>query len=440
MTLDNFQQLFKRSIEGNQLFQPSDKILLAISGGMDSMLMAWAFHQAGINFSVAHCNFSLRAKESDADEELVRTMALNYGVPFYTRRFDTDGFASQQGISIQMAARELRYAWFEEIRLSDGCVCISLAQHAGDLTETMLINLIRGTGIAGLHGIRSVHMKLIRPFLFLKKKEIKELVALAGITYREDASNLSASYMRNKLRLEVIPILRQINPALEETFMANARRLASTERLFDRQLAAIRDELVKPDARGFRISVSKLLSFGEDASFVLHELLKEAGFSESVCCQVIEGLEGQPGKIYQSSDHCLILDRDFLLLEPAAKKDSLIEPDSLFIIDYPVQPAPDDQGNRFIACLDTELLEHPLVYRYWKPGDSFIPLGMKKKKKLSDFFIDNKIPLTEKKRIPLVQSGKNIIWVAGYRIDDRYKITGTTRQIIRLRYRPALLK
>lgn len=434
MTLENFLQLFKKFIGEKELFLPSDKVLLAISGGMDSMLMAWAFHTAGLTFSIAHCNFNLRGMESDADEDLVRAIAAEYGVAFHTKRFDTKAFAMEQGISTQMAARDLRYSWFEEICMQHSCIYTCLAQHAGDLTETILINLLRGTGIAGLHGIQSVHNKLIRPFLFLNKDQIKELVALAGINYREDASNLSTNYVRNKLRLEVIPVLRQINPSLEETFRANAARMASTERMYLQRITMIRDELLEPAAYGYRICIHKILSFGQDTAFVLYELLKEFEFSEAVCDQVTQGLHRQSGKVVTSPGFCLTRDREFLMIERTNIQETMASLQSSFRSDFPKEPAAGDYGNRFIACLDADLLEHSLIYRFWEPGDSFMPLGMKKKKKLSDFFIDMKVPLTEKKRIPLVLSGTDIIWIAGYRIDERYKITEKTRQIIRLRY------
>lgn len=436
MNTELFLQRFNAFIQSEQLIGRDETFLLAVSGGIDSMVMAWAFHQAGYPFQIAHCNFGLRDRESDADEELVRQQAQAYGVKVHVRRFETKKYAKVKGISTQMAARDLRYTWFEGIRVTEKLAGTALAQHAGDLAETMLINLARGTGIAGLHGIQAKKKTLIRPLLFLTKQEIVAQAALNAIPYREDASNASTDYTRNKIRLEIIPVLREINPSLEQTFLENAGRLASVERIYQLQIARYRAELLEQQPSGsLKIRIDKLGMLGADTRYVLYELITEFGFSDALCGQIIEGLGRQAGKSYLSSTHILVRDRDYLLLEPLSKgQQQAPNFSALFKVDFPGNVMHLDRENEFIAYFDASFAALPLEVRYWQEGDSFYPLGMKSRKKLSDFFTDNKIPLPLKQQIPLVLHKGQIIWVVGYRIDERFKVTAHTDKILRLTY------
>ena len=439
MTTDIFLARLKSFIEGEDLFEPHQLVILAVSGGRDSMLLAWAFSKLGYNFQIAHCNFQLRGEESTLDEELVRNTAHNYGVKFHLKHFNTDDFARANHISTQMAARELRYAWFEEIRILEQNAMIGLAQHAGDLSETILINLIRGTGIAGMHGILARREFLIRPMLFLNRDEIDILIAQNTIQYREDASNNSTNYLRNKLRIKVMPVLREINPSIEQTFIENALRMASVERLYQQQISTIKSELLQdlPDG-SIQISIEKLVTLKADARFVLYEILKFYGFTDAVTVQIIAGMRNQSGKIFHSLSHTVLNNRAYLLLEKQIQEIPGFNnsPDfkRSFKVQYPASLLKTYPSDYKIAYFDASFASMPLEMRNWQEGDFFYPLGLKHKKKLSDFFTDNKVALTEKRRIPIVLHKGEIIWIVGYRIDERFKVTTKTNKILKLTY------
>lgn len=439
MNTDVFLARLKSFITAEALFIPQQLVILAVSGGRDSMLMAWAFNKLGYNFQIAHCNFQLRGEESALDEQLVRNTAEKYGVTFHLKKFTTADFATSNHISTQMAARELRYAWFEEIRIQEKDALIGLAQHAGDLSETILINQIRGTGIAGMHGILARRDFLTRPMLFMKRDEIDALISQNRIHYREDASNDSTHYLRNKLRIKVMPILREINPSIEQTFIENALRMASVERLYKQQISIIRSELIQdlPDG-SIQISIEKLLLLKSDARYVLYEILKVYGFTDAITVQIIAGLSNQSGKIFRSLTHTLLKNRAYLLLEkqfqeiPGLSHASDFE--CSFKVQYPASLLKTYPVNDKIAYFDASFASMPLEMRYWQEGDFFYPLGMQHKKKLSDFFTDNKVALTVKHRIPIVLHKGQIIWIVGYRIDERFKVTTKTSKILKLTY------
>lgn len=448
MNTESFLKRFNKFISTEKLVEPGQTILLAVSGGIDSMLMAWAFHQAELSFAIAHCNFGLRGKESDMDEELVRSTAAGYGVTCHVKQFDTKAFSLEKGISTQMAARDLRYEWFHELRISGPYTSIALAQHAGDLTETMLINLVRGTGIAGLHGILARNEQLVRPFLFLTRREIQEQVSLLGLGFREDASNASTDYTRNKIRLEILPVLRTINPSLEQTFLENAMRLASAERIYRQQIRFISSRLMQPQETGsIHIEIDQLISFGKDTPFILYELLKKYDFTEAISAQISTGLSRQAGKSYYSATHVLVRDRSVLIVEKLAHgtRNQIVKEDGftagntlhfsrLFQVTFPERVLQLDQVNSFNAFFDAGFAALPLEVRFWQKGDSFYPIGMSRRKKLSDFFTDQKVPLRDKHRIPLVLYKGEIIWVVGYRIDERFKVRPGTGKIMQLTY------
>lgn len=439
MKTDVFLARLKSFITAEALFIPQQLVILTVSGGRDSMLMAWAFNKLGYNFHIAHCNFQLRGEESALDEQLVRNTAEEYEVTFHLKKFNTADFAASNHISIQMAARELRYTWFEEIRLKEEDALIGLAQHAGDLIETILINQIRGTGIAGMHGILARRDFLIRPMLFLNRDEIDALISQNGIHYREDASNDSTHYLRNKLRLKVMPVLREINPSIEQTFIENALRMASVERLYQQQISTIRSELFQNLPNGsMQISIEKLLLLKSDARYVLYEILKVYGFTDAVTVQIIAGLSNQSGKIFHSLTHTLLKNRACLLLEKQIQEipslSHTTDFECSFNVQYPASLLKTYPVNDKIAYFDASFASMPLEMRYWQEGDFFYPLGMQHKKKLSDFFTDNKVALTEKHRIPIVLHKGQIIWIVGYRIDERFKVTTKTSKILKLTY------
>lgn len=429
-------------IELNKLFNPADKVLLAVSGGKDSVLMTHLFNEAHFTFGIAHCNFKLRGDESDGDEIFTRNLAGQFNVPFFTTSFNTEVLARQYKMSVQMVARQLRYDWFEQIRAENEYDYIALAHHQNDTVETVLLNLVRGTGIAGLHGILPKRGKLIRPLLFLGREEIDTLILENKYAYREDRSNSSVKYARNKLRIEVIPKLKELNPHLEETFETNSRRFKELEDFLTFQTEQLRTKnfLVLPSG-DIHIRLDDLRQL-EPKSLLLYELFKTYNFSEPVLNDLMQSWDGQAGKIFESPTHSLLLDRNSLILTTLKTNETLETlifkgekkaswEDSNFNIQEVQTSEFKSSFTKEASFFDEEMLQFPLKLRQWKKGDYFHPFGMKGKKKLSDFFTGLKIPLTEKKHIPVLENGNgDILWVAGYRSDERYKVTEQTKKVI----------
>lgn len=439
-------QSFRAFISRHQLFEPDQKILLAVSGGKDSVLMVHLFKQAGLNFGIAHCNFQLRSEESMRDEAFVKMLAATLDVPFHVTHFNTKAYAKAQRCSTQMAARDLRYAWFEQIRATEGYEGIALAHHQNDAIETMLINLTRGTGISGLHGIAPKRDRLIRPLLFLSREDIEALIEKENIDYVEDSSNLSDHYARNKIRLHVIPQLKAINPVLEQTFAQNIQRFQEAEMIIQQTVLSLRTKLFEEGPTGVSIQIEAIKALNP-RNLLCYELLKPYNFNESLTNEVLSSLEKQSGTSFYSSTHRVTLDRHRLMITPLEGQQASSEPASVLGINQLIHPAAQQivlprhllniryaDGNSYNrdgnAYVDHDLLIYPLVLRSRQPGDVFVPLGMKAHKKLSDFFIDEKVPLPEKDKIPLLINGNgDIIWVAGMRQDNRYKVTATTKKV-----------
>lgn len=439
-------QTFRAFISRHQLFEPDQKILLAVSGGKDSLLMVHLFKQAGLHFGIAHCNFQLRAEESMRDEAFVKMLAATLDVPFHVTHFNTKAYAKAHRCSTQMAARDLRYTWFEEIRAAEGYEAIALAHHQNDAIETMLINLSRGTGISGLHGIAPKRERLIRPLLFLSREDIETLIEKENIDYVEDSSNLSDHYARNKIRLHVIPQLKAINPGLEQTFAQNMQRFQEAEMIIQQTVLSLRSKLLEETPTGVSIQIDAIRTLNPQ-KLLCYELLKSYNFNESLTLELLAALDKQTGTSFYSSTHRITLDRHRLIITPLAAQQTGAEGEQGPGINQIVHPASRQidlpnhvlniryaEGNSYNtdgkAYVDHELLIYPLILRTRQPGDVFVPLGMKTHKKLSDFFIDEKVPLPEKDKIPLLINGNgDIIWVAGMRQDNRYKVTATTKKV-----------
>lgn len=432
-------QEFNDFIKKNALFAPASKILLTVSGGKDSVLMVHLFKLANLNFGIAHCNFNLRAEESTRDEHFVKMLAAAMDVPFYVTHFNTKKFASLNKISTQMAARELRYQWFEMIREKHRYHLIATAHHLTDVVETLLLNLARGTGISGLHGILPKRGHLIRPILFLSRPRIDELTEQLHLDYVEDSSNKNGDYARNKVRLNILPVLRKINPALEHTFQLNVQRFAETEQVLEQVIQNLRQDVLihKPD--GIYISIDKIMGLSPQA-LLTYELFKPYGFSEPVVANLLKSLGQESGISFFSSSYQLLLDRKHLILTPLTNYPEqsfmLIHPEDNWIkfrhqcISINHVPMHDIEYRSTNAYLDAEKLIYPLVCRIWQSGDKFVPLGMKGFKKLSDFFIDRKVPLTSKNQIPILVNGNgDLVWIAGMRQDNRYKVSDSTKKV-----------
>jgi tRNA(Ile)-lysidine synthase len=430
---------FTDFIEQNKLFDGNSKVLAAVSGGMDSVLMVHLLKSAGYNFGIAHCNFQLRGDESLSDQEFCNNLAMQTCVPFHTVSFDTLKHAAAEKISTQMAARDLRYQWFEQVRQQSGYTVIALAHHQNDAIETILLNLTRGTGIAGMHGILPKNGTLVRPLLFLNRHEVKNIIDENSLAYVEDSSNASVKYARNKIRLEVVPKLKELNPALEHTFEKNLGHFRDLELFLEQQVATLKKELFKHKGDEIHISIEALKKL-EPKRLLIYKLLQEFGFNETVTDDLIEALDKHAGRVFESAGYRLLLDRGTLILAKlshgtqqevivsknerevsyAGYKLSILHDDSPLIV----------KNNPMAVSIDTDLLIYPITLRPWKQGDRFYPLGMRKAKKISDFFIDQKVPLHEKEAIPLLVNGNgDIIWIGGYRPDDRYKVSDNTKKV-----------
>ncbi|MFK7907866.1 MAG: tRNA lysidine(34) synthetase TilS [Chitinophagales bacterium] len=438
---------FLQYIAEKHLLQKNDRILLAISGGIDSVVLCDVLHQAGFEVGLAHCNFSLRGEASDGDEIFVQELGKKCGMAVYTTRFNTQEYATEHKQSIQMAARELRYDWLEQIRSEQDYKFIATAHHQNDLAETMLYNLTKGTGIAGLHGILPKYGKIVRPILFADKSDIAAYCKKHSLSFRADASNADTKYTRNKIRHLVIPTLKEINPKVVQTFYENAQRFIEVEQIYREGIQAYGKKLLEHKKHDTFISIAKLQKI-PSVRTVLYELLKVYGFNAAQTDQIIGAFEAEAGKIFYSDTHQIIKDRKHFILSEKNSRDSgfaLIQRGQTEVhkADLSLQISELDAENfdipkdAHIACLDVDKMEFPLILRRWKDGDYFYPLGMKrKKKKLSRFFTDLKISRTDKERIwVLTDNRKHILWVVGRRPDERFKITHKTKHIVKISIR-----
>lgn len=430
---------FTDFIEQNGLFKADSKVLAAVSGGMDSVLMVHLLKAAGFNFDIAHCNFQLRGDESTADEAFCKSLAGQAGVYFHTIKFDTQQYAAAQKISIQMAARDMRYQWFEQLKQQHDYDVIALAHHQNDSIETILLNLTRGTGIAGLHGILPKNGALVRPLMFLQREEIQELITENGIDYVEDSSNSSVKYARNKIRVEVIPHLKALNPNLEKTFENNLKHFKDLEQLLELKLAEVKKQLFVFENNEAHLIISAVKNL-QPQRLLLFKLLQEYGFNDTAVDDVIASLDKHSGRVFEGVGYQLVLDRDKLIL--AKKGSNILLPILINETDHSVTYGSfkltllhDDsplivKNNPFAVAIDAGLLVYPLTIRPWQQGDFFYPLGMKTRKKLSDFFINRKVALHQKAEIPILLNGNgDIVWIGAYQLDERYKVSDKTKKV-----------
>ena len=430
---------FKEHIEDNISFLKGKKIFVALSGGLDSTVLTHLCYQLGLEIGIAHCNFGLRGNESDGDERFVKLIAKKMGVPFFTTCFETSIFSKNHKISIQMAARELRYKWFKELLLEHQFDYILTAHHLDDSLETFLINLSRGTGIEGLIGIPEVNEIYIRPLLPFSRNQILEFAKNNDIEWREDSSNTETKYIRNKLRHKVIPELLAINPMFLQNFETTLRNLKQTSIFSKNQICKIKEEVfeyVEKDT--IKIDVHKLQEY-EDPKTYLYFLLKEYGFTAWI--DIERMLTAQTGKQIFSSTYRLIKNRDHLLLYPIIMDVSdrvykIEEEENRIMIPSGILQFKEvselSQTDLRTICVDKEKLKYPLIVRKWEEGDYFYPLGMQGKKKLSKYFKDEKLSLLAKERVWLLCSGENIIWIINYRADNRFKISPKTKTILKV--------
>lgn len=432
----------KQFIQSKSLFTSDEKILLAVSGGIDSMVMLHLVNQLGISFGVAHCNFQLREQESNDDETFVRTSVEMLGVPFYLARFETHAFAEENHLSIQMAARELRYTWFENIRKTNGYHYIATAHNSDDSIETFFINLSRGCGIDGLTGIKPNTGNIIRPLLFASREQITRYSQRKGVSFREDSSNTTDKYLRNFIRHNVLPVLDEAHSNFRKGIQTTIQNLLNNQINFNYFVTKAKIDLIKETNDAVYIDIIKLQELPETTS-ILWEILNPYSFNRDTCFEIASSLNTQPGKVFLSSTHRLIKDRTQLIITKLHTKENrpfYLEPGNIpegipIKITLTVEDChPETRISRepSIATLDYNLLEWPLILRKWRQGDYFTPLGMENLKKVSDFLIDQKLSLYDKENTWVLESGNRIVWILGRRIDQRFRIKENTTKILRI--------
>ncbi len=417
--------------------------IIAVSGGADSIALLHAFKYLNLKILALHCNFNLRGKESNMDEQFVKRFCDSYGIALSVKHFDTRSYAQEKGISIEMAARELRYTWFHEMKQKKRMDYIVTGHQADDVTETLFINLCRGTGIKGLSGIKAVNDDILRPLLPCSRQEILLYLEQHQLGYRNDSSNDSLDFIRNIIRHKIIPVCKEINPSFLRTIRNNCQAFQEAECLYFYGIEQLRKEIVEYKDDEMLIHIAKTMDSPSPYS-LLFELLRPYGFNRHQVSDILESHTASPGKTFQSKDYILTRGRSYwrifqrmeqtdfpLCIESAGtyrigKQDLRIE----FI---PRSALPSIPTDPHIACLDAGKIKFPLQIRPWEKGDKFCPLGMHLlKKKLSDFFNDQKFTAKQKEECLLLLSENKIAWVMGYRPDERFKITSFTETVLQI--------
>lgn len=431
-------------------FHPDQQILLAVSGGVDSVVMAHLFSQSNFRFGIAHCNFKLRAKESDEDQYFVAALANELSVNFYSTTFDTTQSAAQHGQSIQMEARDLRYNWLEKIRKQEDFDWIATAHHLNDSIETLLYNFAKGCGIYGLQGIPERNGAIIRPLLFATKEEIVAFQKANHLTYREDHSNTSDKYARNRIRHQIVPVLQSLNPNFIRTAGDNIHRLKDAASLMDKTVRQLKQQFVHEANNQLQINRKGLHKLPA-LKTLLYEWLKPYGFNSAQVTQLLTVNPNQSGQLYYSPSHQLLVDRAFYLVQPLAlaldkKEQFLLQwemtvctvSDGQFMLEKKTEFPNQFPDHSFQAYLQLDKEAFPLTFRHWRAGDIFQPLGMQgHHQKLQDFFSNQKVTRFDKSRIWIVETKLGeICWIVGYRIDERFKLMSDEKPYITLKFLP----
>ncbi len=431
-------QKVKRFISDNRLLKADATLVVGLSGGADSMVLLDILTLLGYRCVAAHCNFHLRGEESDGDARFVKKWSKENDIEFTSIDFDTHQYAADKKISIEMAARELRYSWFEVVRKQFLADAIAVAHHKDDSVETVLLNLIRGTGISGLCGISPKNGKVVRPLLCVSRSEIENYLQEREIPFRTDSTNHEDVYTRNHIRLNILPLMQKLNPSVSESIFRTSENIAEAQKLYKKAVDADIELVLQND----KIDIQKLRQTVSPSS-VLFEILSPLGFHPSVISDVNNSFDSISGKQFFSPTHRLIKDRDYFLID---KSDKISHRSSVFYIDGAeqeivnpihldikfIQPPKNIEKDKNILYADADKLSFPLTLRKWQTGDWFIPFGMKGRKKLSDFFSDQKFNLKQKEETWILLSGENVVWIVGQRADNRYKIDKNTRRILQI--------
>ncbi|MCB0558743.1 MAG: tRNA lysidine(34) synthetase TilS [Lewinellaceae bacterium] len=441
---------FLHFLEKEQLLDTDSRVLLAVSGGVDSVAMGHLFQKAGLSFGVGHCNFQLRGQASDEDERFVLGLAEAWGVPAFSRRFDTETYARETGQSVQLAARMLRYAWLEEVRQENSFTHIATAHHLNDSIETLFFNLTKGCGIRGLHGIPLKNGLIIRPLLFASREQLEQYAGEQNIAYREDVTNRETKYQRNKIRQRVIPVLKEINPSFEPTMAENIDRFRQLEHLLDWAMRHIAQEAILSYGDPFRLSIEELETFDSVLPTVLFEFLHPYGFNSSQVQQLSQSLNNT-GAIFLSPGYRLLVEREEIVVEKTTEKKEIASfhltpetrdmavPGGRLNLSYQEGPPTTFPKDSWQTFLDADSLEFPLTLRHWRAGDVFQPLGMEgKHQKLQDFFNNQKVSRFNKEKVWILEDATGrICWVVGHRVDERCKLSPSTRNYWALKFQKA---
>lgn len=427
-------------IEKNNLLSSYAKVIVGVSGGADSVALLHVLKQLGYSCIVAHCNFHLRGEESDNDEIFVREMANELHLDFEQIDFDTTDYARKCKISIEMAARELRYNWFEQVRKTHNASAIAVAHHADDNVETLLMNLTRGTGLKGLTGIPLQNGYIIRPLLCCTRSDIVNYLIKYNLHHITDSTNAQNDFTRNKFRNQIIPLFEDINPSFKQTITTLIERFEEIEAVYNEKITETSAKITSTDNNYFKIDIQQLKHTKYSKS-LLYEILLPYSFHADTVDNIIQNLESEPGAVFYSFTHKLLHDRDFLIVSknkiPLQQSYSISE--SATEISEPIHLNINKRiyntkisKSKLFATLDASKITFPLVLRHWQKGDSFVPFGMKNSKKLSDFFIDTKMNRFEKENTWLLCAGNDIVWVVGHRIDNRFCVDSNTQHIIEI--------
>ncbi|WGD34690.1 tRNA lysidine(34) synthetase TilS [Olleya sp. YS] len=431
---------FQNNIKSNFPYLQKRKLLIAISGGLDSVVLTHLSKQSNLKISLAHCNFNLRAEESDADENFVLDLSEQLDLEVFIESFDTEEYAKEHKLSIQMAARMLRYNWFQDLAEQLQFDYILTAHHVDDNLETFLINLTRGTGLDGLTGIPEINENIVRPILKFTRQQIEDYAKENDLKWREDSSNASTKYLRNKLRHDVIPVLKEVNPELLSNFQNTVSNLNDTADIVEESVQAVlKRAILNIDNSQVSYKISEFKKLNNPKAY-LFEIFKDYGFTQWT--DIVNLLEAQSGKQVSSATHSLLKDRDCLILSEINVEettfetkinleDNSVETPLGSLIVEPVQDI--SKSNQSIIYVDKDLLKFPLVVRHWEEGDYFYPFGMKGKKKLSKYFKDEKLSLLDKNKVLLLCSQNQVVWVINYRSDNRFKVTDTTKSILKIK-------
>jgi tRNA(Ile)-lysidine synthase len=447
--MDNLLIQFQEMVTRQKLFGRKDRLLIAVSGGMDSMVLAEFCYLSGYEFGIAHVNFGLRDAESERDEQFVRLLAEKYGKPFFLKRFDTAQYAAQHQVSIQAAARELRYGWFESLlgEPPEHFRFVLTAHHLDDNIETMLMHFFRGTGIAGLRGMLSKQGNIVRPLLSFSKSALKAFAEARQLHWVEDSSNESDKYTRNYFRNKLIPAVEKVFPGTWHNLEKNLDRFSETEILYREAICRHKKKLLKQVNDEVHIPIL-LLKKSQPVHTILFEILHDYGFSSGHTEECIRLMDSANGKYIQGNSHRIIKNRAWLIIAPLENAGTaayiIIEKDhesisygdgELILRTFTAGENTSIEKKTSLALLDAGRISYPLILRKWKAGDYFYPLGMKKKKKIARFLIDQKLSKTAKEKIWVIEMDQKIIWVVGQRIDNRFCISQATQEILKIEMR-----